>query len=42
MKTITDFGSTFSTSILDFMDKAPGAISLILTIVIIVGYWLLG
>ena len=42
MKTITDFGSIFSTSILDFMDRVPGIISLALTIAIVVGYWLLG
>ena len=42
MKTITNFGSKFGRTILDFMDKAPGVIPSILTIVIVAGFWFFG
>jgi len=42
MNTITNFGSTFGETILDYMDRAPLVIPSILTLVIVAGFWLMG
>lgn len=42
MKTLTNFGSTLGEKILDFMDRAPGYIPSILTVIIVIGFWFLG
>lgn len=42
MKTITNLGSTIGETILDFMDKSPGYIPVILTVLIVAGFRFLG
>jgi hypothetical protein len=42
MKTIANFGNTVGETILNFMDRSPGYIPSILTVIIVVGFWFLG